>query len=114
MRLTEHTFIFLKKHIFSHVSLNIYLLFPYVHICLFENNDAINTGPDRENPGPPQPEIPGPPLRARLPHALTARTYRIFVADGINSVGDYNSPPGGCRHRRRRVCPHFFSCFTIG
>ena len=21
----------------------------------------------------------------------------IFVADGINSVGDYNSPPGGCR-----------------
>ena len=34
----------------------------------------------------------------------------IFVADGINSVGDYNSPPGGCR---RRVClfvcvPTFF------
>ena len=21
----------------------------------------------------------------------------FFVADGINSVGDYNSPPGGCR-----------------
>ena len=21
----------------------------------------------------------------------------VFVADGINSVGDYNSPPGGCR-----------------
>ena len=21
----------------------------------------------------------------------------FFVPDGINSVGDYNSPPGGCR-----------------
>ena len=21
----------------------------------------------------------------------------VLVADGINSVGDYNSPPGGCR-----------------
>ena len=21
----------------------------------------------------------------------------VFVADGINSVGDYNSSPGGCR-----------------
>ena len=33
---------------------------------------------------------------------------RVFVADGINSVGDYNSSPGGCR---RRVCvrvPTFF------
>ena len=36
---------------------------------------------------------------------------KIFVADGINSVGDYNSPPGGCR---LCVCPHFFSRFTIG
>ena len=25
----------------------------------------------------------------------------IFVPDGINSVGDYNSPPGWCRRRRR-------------
>ena len=35
----------------------------------------------------------------------------FFVADGINSVGDYNSPPGGCRRRRRRVSvcvPTFF------
>ena len=41
----------------------------------------------------------------------------FFVADGINSVGDYNSPPGGCRRRRRRrrrrvsVCPHLFFTF---
>ena len=47
----------------------------------------------------------------------------IFVANGINSVGDYNSSPGGCRRRRRlsvcltvcvSVCPHFFSRFTMG
>ena len=38
---------------------------------------------------------------------------RIFFADGINSVGDYNSSPGGCR-RRLCVCPHFFSGFTMG
>ena len=23
--------------------------------------------------------------------------FALFVADGINSVGDYNLPPGGCR-----------------
>ena len=42
--------------------------------------------------------------------------YRVFfggffVADGINFVGDYNSPPGGCRRRRRVsvfVSPPFF------
>ena len=37
----------------------------------------------------------------------------IFVADGINSVGDYNSSPGGCRRRRRRLSvslsPLFFT-----
>ena len=41
----------------------------------------------------------------------------FFVADGINSVGDYNSPPGGCRLYVcvcLYVCPHFFSRFTIG
>ena len=39
----------------------------------------------------------------------------FFVADGINSVGDYNSPPGGCRLSVCvSVCPHFFSRFTIG
>jgi len=40
----------------------------------------------------------------------------VFVADGINSVGDYNSPPGGCRvFVSVSVCvPTFFSCFTIG
>ena len=35
----------------------------------------------------------------------------FFVADGINSVGDYNSPPGGCRRRRVSVfvcVPTFF------
>ena len=29
----------------------------------------------------------------------------IFVADGINSVGDYNSSPGGCR-----LCVCLFVC----
>ena len=41
----------------------------------------------------------------------------IFVADGINSVGDYNSSPGGCRLSVCLcvcVCPHFFSRFTMG
>ena len=34
----------------------------------------------------------------------------LFVADGINSVGDYNLPPGGCRRRRVSVfvSPPFF------
>ena len=33
-----------------------------------------------------------------LPDLLTKRCdFLFFVADGINSVGDYNSPPGGCR-----------------
>ena len=32
--------------------------------------------------------------------------FLFFVADGINSVGGYNSPPGGCR---LYVCvPTFF------
>ena len=39
----------------------------------------------------------------------------FFVADGINSVGDYNSSPGGCcLSVSVCVCPHFFSRFTIG
>ena len=45
---------------------------------------------------------------------MNSRVF-IFVADGINSVGDYNSPPGGCRLSVCLcVCPHFFSRFTIG
>ena len=39
----------------------------------------------------------------------------LFVPDGIYSVGDYNSPLGGCR---RRVfvclCPHLFFTFHDG
>ena len=38
----------------------------------------------------------------------------LFVADGINSVGDYNSPPGGCRLSVCLfvcVCPHLFFTF---
>ena len=46
----------------------------------------------------------------RLPEMSNDLFCLFFVADGINSVGDYNSPPGGCRRRRRRVCvsPPFF------
>ena len=29
--------------------------------------------------------------------AIVIMCNHFFVADGINSVGDYNSPPGGCR-----------------
>ena len=32
----------------------------------------------------------------------------VFVADGINSVGDYNSPPGGCRLYVCMCVPTFF------
>ena len=49
------------------------------------------------------------------PFLALSELYNLFVADGINSVGDYNSPPGGCRRRRVCVCvPTFFSRFTIG
>ena len=49
----------------------------------------------------------------RLVSEASDTLFYIFVADGINSVGDYNSPPGGCRRRRRRVSvfvsPLFFT-----
>ena len=41
--------------------------------------DSTGQGRIEKIRAPPQPEIPGPPLRARLLHALTARTYRSFT-----------------------------------
>ena len=60
-------------------------------------------------------------LRAKLVIAIRNRKQLriktqkdlIFVADKINSVGDYNSSPGGCR-LSVCMCPHFFSRFTMG
>ena len=53
----------------------------------------------------------------RYPGIRRIELSNIFVADGINSVGDYNSFPGGCRLSVClcvSVCPHFFSRFTMG
>ena len=35
--------------------------------------------------------------KGKILHYANELYIEIFVADGINSVGDYNSPPGGCR-----------------
>ena len=41
---------------------------------------------------------------------ITLNLLHFFVADGINSVGDYNSSPGGCR---LSVCVSVCLCVCV-
>ena len=53
-------------------------------------------------------------LAASCCHQTLSSDRDLFVADGINSVGDYNLSRVGVVCLFVCVCPHFFSRFTMG